>query len=375
MKIWVIGRGYPTTSNGMWGSFELEQAKLLGRNGHEVCYIALTLSFFNRKDPRGFREFKEDGVRIFTYSHLYFPGKVGIYLEKFEDKCWRILLDRAKSNSGMPELIHVHYPSMLSSINEIEKYRSAGVRIYVTEHWSRVLVNNLKRHELKRLQYYGKCSNCFLSVSQKLLDAASDLTEITVPKAIVPNLVSPVFEKMEGGKEDKGFTFIAVGRLVPLKQFDIIIRQFMGAFSGKGDVKLKIIGSGDAKAALEKMAGDCPQIQFTGMLKQADVAKEISKADALISYSKYETFCVPVAEAWLCGKPVIISDRVGISYYLSDWLGVEVPFDAPEELGKAMIGMVDGYEKYNAEKISEYAKKMFTEDVVYQKLIAVYEKY
>lgn len=374
MKIWVIGRGYPTTSNGMWGSFELEQAKLLSRNGHKVCYIALTLSFFNRKDPRGFREFEEDGVHIFTYSHLYFPGKAGIYLERFEDKCWRTLLDRTKADAGMPELIHIHYPSMLSSINEIEKYRKAGVRIYVTEHWSRVLINDLKKHELMRLQYYGKYSNCFMSVSQNLLDAACGLTEITVPKAIVPNLVSPVFRKTENRKKSKCFTFIAVGRLVPVKQFDIIIQQFIEVFSGRDDVKLKIIGSGNMKVVLEKIAGDCPQIQFTGMLKQPDVAKEISKADVLVSYSKYETFCVPVAEGWLCGKPAIISDRVGISSYLADWLGVEVAYDTPAELGKAMIETMNGYRKYNGEKISEYAKRMFTEEAIYQKLVDAYEQ-
>lgn len=373
MKMWVIGRGYPTTSNGMWGSFELEQAKLLARNGHEVCYIALTLSFFSRKDPRGFRTFKEDEVQIFTYSHVYFPGKLGIYLERFEDKRWRMLFDRVKSQFGMPELIHVHYPSMLSSIREIEKYRSSGVRIYVTEHWSRVLINNLKGHELRRLQYYGKYSNCFLSVSHALLDAACTLTEITAPKAIVPNLVSPVFGKMKIGKESTVFTFIAVGRLVPLKQFDVIIRQFMEAFLGKDDVTLEIVGSGEEKSALEKIAGDCPQIQFTGMLKQDAVAQEISKADVLVSFSKYETFCVPVAEAWLCGKPTIISDRIGASYYLSDRLGVEVPFDSPEQLREAMIDMVDNYEKYNAEEISEYAKKLFSEEAIYQKLIAAYE--
>ena len=64
MKIWVIGRGYPTPENKMWGSFELEQAKMLARNGHDVSFIALTLSFFSRKDHRGIRSFVEDFVNI-----------------------------------------------------------------------------------------------------------------------------------------------------------------------------------------------------------------------------------------------------------------------------------------------------------------------
>ena len=193
MKIWVIGRGYPTPENKMWGSFELEQAKMLARNGHDVSFIALTLSFFSRKDHRGIRSFVEDFVNIHTYSHFYFPGKLGAYLESFEDKCWRRVLKVAEKESGIPDIIHIHYPSMISSINEIEKYRERGVKIVVTEHWSRVLINNLKKHELARLNYYSTHANCFLSVSRLLLDAARILTEITVPTEIVPNIVSPVF--------------------------------------------------------------------------------------------------------------------------------------------------------------------------------------
>ena len=127
MKIWVIGRGYPTTSNKMWGSFEFEQAKLLARNGHDVSYISLTLSFFDRKDPRGYRNFIEDNVNVHAYSHFYFPGKFGIYWEKFEDKCWAKILGKAQEVSGLPDVIHVHYPSMISSIREIEKYRNKNV--------------------------------------------------------------------------------------------------------------------------------------------------------------------------------------------------------------------------------------------------------
>lgn len=373
MRIWVIGRGYPTTSNGMWGSFELEQAKLLSRNGHEVSYIALVLSFFNRKDPRGFRKMEEEGVSIYTYSHLYFPGKLGVYWEEFENKSWKMLLDRVKNDSGMPELIHVHYLSMLSSIHEIEKYRNNEVRLFVTEHWSRVLINTLKKHELARLRYYGTNTNCFMSVSQQLLDAASSLVDISVPTEIVPNLVSPVF-KLEKNIHSN-FTFVVIGRLVPLKQFDVVIRQFIKRFSGNDRVGLVVIGGGPEKKKLEKLAVDHSKIQFTGELELSEVAKELNRADVLVSFSKYETFCVPVAEAWMCGKPTIISDKDGIVSYLNEELGIAVPYDSPSELGNAMFEIYDNYDRYDTEKISRYARSIFSEEAIYRKLINVYEKY
>lgn len=78
MKIWIIGRGYPTTSSGMWGSFELEQARLLARKGYDVSYIALTLSFFDRKAPRGLRNFQNGGVKVYACSYFFCPGKAGM---------------------------------------------------------------------------------------------------------------------------------------------------------------------------------------------------------------------------------------------------------------------------------------------------------
>lgn len=375
MKIWVIGRGYPTTSNKMWGLFEVEQAKLLAKNGHDVSYISLTLSFFDRKDPRGFRNFIEDNVNIYTYSHFYFPGKLGVYWEKFEDKCWAMLFSEVQKNSKLPDVIHIHYPTMIGSINEIEKYRNKGVKIFVTEHWSRVLINNLKKHELTRLKYYGTHANCFASVSQLLMDAASSLTNICVPKKVIPNLISPAFMLKEKKKSKEEFVFIVVGRLVPLKQFDIIIEQFIKTFSQNESVKLKVVGAGESKSLLEKLANNYPQISFTGALNLEEVGKEISRADALVSYSKYETFCVPAVEAWACGKPVIISDRSGIASFVEEKMGIVVPFDNPEQLKEAMIELYMNYDRYDARVISNYVLNHFSTDAVYRKLIDMYKEH
>ena len=375
MKIWVIGRGYPTTSNGMWGSFELEQAKLLTRNGYEVSYLALTLSFFDREDPRGLRVFEDSSVKIYAYSHFYFPGKAGIYWESFEDNCWKALFEKAEKDSGVPDVIHVHYPSMVSSINEIKKYRSRGVKLFVTEHWSRVLINTLKKHELARLQYYAKNANCFASVSEALENAVKKLVPVQVPMVVIPNIVSPLFFEActKAQRDNDSFTFISVGRLVPLKQFDVVIKQFLTVFSGSERVKLKIVGSGSARKSLERLAEGSTQISFTGELSLADTAKEISNADALVSFSRYETFAAPVAEAWACGKPVIVSSGSGIAAFVRKENGIVVDSNDFEDLGRAMKGFTENYSTYDPESISSFAKEHFNDKAVMNKLNRMYE--
>lgn len=376
MKIWVIGRGYPTTSNKMWGSFELEQAKLLARNGHDVTYIALTLSFFSRKDPRGMRCFEDSGVKVFAYSHLYFPGKFGIYLEKFEDGCWCKLFAAAQKNGGLPDIIHIHYPTMISSINEIEKLRKKGIKIFVTEHWSRVLVNNLRKVERARLEYYVSNANCFACVSNTLQKSVQKLANVTVPMAVIPNTVSPLFFDAKSAKIDKDiFTFVAVGRLVRLKQFDVIIEQFKSIFGGNEKVRLKIIGAGSDRKKLEKQVEKNDNIVLTGSLTQAEVANELVNADALISYSKYETFAVPVAEALACGKPVIVSSSSGIASYINDNLGIVVSKDYQEQLKVALIKIQDQYNKYIPIEIANFAKHNFSDKAVIVMLNSMYYEY
>lgn len=375
MNVWMIGRGYPTTSNKMWGSFELEQAKLLARNNYKVSYIALTLSFFARKDPRGLQKFKEGGVNVYTYSHFYFPGKFGIYLEKFEDNCWRFLFDIVENETGSPDIIHVHYPSMISSINEIEKYRGKGTKIYVTEHWSRVLINKLKKHEIARLRYYTKYSNCFVSVGKTLESSVKNLTKVSVPMEIVPNIVSPLFFNVTRKAKENSFVFVTVGRLVSLKQFDVIIRQFLKAFSGNNRVKLKIIGTGPEKKRLEQICIQNKQIEFLGELPLNKVAEEVKNSDVLVSFSKYETFSVPIVEAWACGKPVIVSDTAGAVTYVNEKLGIIVPNNKPEDLLVALKSIYINIEKYDAEAIAKFAFDNFSDKKIYDKLKFIYTNY
>ena len=376
MKIWVVGRGYPTPANKMWGSFELEQAKLLARNGNDVSYIALTLSFLDRKDPRGMRSFEEDGVKVYAYSHFYFPGKLGVNWESFEDRCWRKLYQEAEKASGLPDVIHIHYPSMLSGVNVINEFKKQGIKIIVTEHWSRVMINTLKKHEIDRLQYYAHNADRFVCVSELLQNAVKKQTEVTVPMDIIPNIVSPMFfdqkPVVKSEKRKDEFVFICVGRLVPLKQFDIIIEQFIKNFSDKKNVILKIVGSGSERMNLYNATDGKSRIWFTGELSLKDVAFAINSADALVSFSKYETFAAPVAEAWACGKPVILSNNSGIASYAQEEYGVVVPSDDPDQLGKAMLSMYENYDRYDSKTISLFAKKQFSDDAIFSKLQQVY---
>lgn len=376
MKIWVVGRDYPTVANNMWGSFEFEQAKLLAEHGHNVSYISLTLSFFSRGDKRGFRTFEDSSVKVYACSHLYFPGKISVYLEKFEDKCWEKLMLKAFNDMGLPDIIHIHYPSMIGSINVIESYRKKGAKIFVTEHWSRVLTDRLKNFEINRLAYYAEKANCFFSVGKPLQDAVRKKVNVSVPMEVIPNNISPAFSLNEiTDTKKKNFVFLAVGRLTALKQFDVIIREFNALFNKNDSVRLKIIGSGEDLSKLKNEAGNSGKITFTGTLSKKEVAKEMANADALVSYSKYETFCVPIVEALFCGKPVISSDTTGVSSFINKKLGIVADHKDPNKLREAMNYIYNNIDKYDPKLISDFANDNFSGNAIYHKFIAAYTRY
>ncbi len=376
MKIWVIGRGYPTLTNRMRGSFEFEQAKMLSRAGHDVSYLSVTLSFFTHGDPRGLWKHKEEDLGIFTYSQFYFPGKFGINIGFIEDWCWKTLFKQVEAVTGIPDIIHIHYPSLLTSINEIEKYRLRGVNVFVTEHWSSVLNGTLRKHEARRLKYYSKYSRCVICVGDELLKAVDKQCSLTVPSEVIPNTVSSIFFNVPTeSDESEDFVFVAIGRAESVKQFDTIIQQFLLSFSSKPHVKLKIIGEGKEMRHLKQLAKGSSQIIFTGELLPDDVANELNKSNVLVSYSKYETFALPVAEAWACGKPCIVSDTAGITTYFSNEVGMVVSNDKPEELGEAMKTILLEYSKYSNVRISMYAKEKFGNEAVVNSLNEVYLKY
>lgn len=377
MKVWIIGRAYPTPANRMRGLFELEQAKLLARNGCDVSYIALTLGLFSRKDPRGMRSFEEDGVKVYIYSHFYFSEKMGFRWGKYEDRCWKKLFYEAENANGEPEIIHIHYPSALSCENEICEYKKKNIKVIVTEHWSNVMIQALKEREMARIKYYANNADCFICVSKLLRDAVLQQTNVTVPMEVIPNIVSPVFFErlsfMKTKKRENEFVFICVGRLIPIKQFDIVIKQFIKNFANNKNVILKIIGDGPEKMNLYKAIDGKARIVFTGSIPLEEVAYEIKNADVLISFSKYETFAVPVAEAWACGKPAILTDKSGIVSYVQDNLGIAVQSNSPNELGSAMLYTYEHYDRYNPDEISSFAKEQFSDIVVAKKLMALYQ--
>ncbi len=102
----------------------------------------------------------------------------------------------------------------------------------------------------------------------------------------------------------KGEYYIAIGRLVEYKRFDLAI----AACTQLGR-RLKIIGAGPCEGALRRMAG--PTVEFLGPVSDAELRTNLAGCRALLFPGEEDFGIVPV-EAQSFGKPVIAYGSGGV---------------------------------------------------------------
>lgn len=375
MNIWVIGRSYPTKQNQMRGSFELEQAKLLAKHGHHVCYVAAIFHPIKKVKKWGYCHFKDDTVQVYTESVFYAPDRMHVHMPVFQGKIWEKLLSKVEKEEGFPDIIHIHYPGMVSVPGPFLAYKRRGAGLVTTDHWSQTLNNTMDNFQRKQLITYAKQADAVLCVGGPLKEAVRRITGIKKEITVVPNVVSASFSCNRNKEPSEIFNFIAVGRIEPVKQMDKITETFAKEFAGKENVHLTIVGDGKERSKVTEIIDKYKiqnQVHLTGTLSREATAEKVKDADALICYGKWETFGVPIIEGWACGKPVIFSRNVGVIEYWNEELGCVVDQNDPGDLGKAMKYVYANIQQYDAKKIAKFAEENFNEETVYNKLLAVY---
>ncbi len=132
--------------------------------------------------------------------------------------------------------------------------------------------------------------------------------------------------------------FISVGRLVPLKGFDRLIRAFaaLPAYIRERS-RLSIVGEGPEREALEGLARSLgmTRIRFLGLRR--DVPALLSESDAFVLASETEALSRSILEAMAAGLPCIATDVGGNHELIRDGeSGLLVPLDNEQALTDAL---------------------------------------
>lgn len=123
------------------------------------------------------------------------------------------------------------------------------------------------------------------------------------------------------------FTFLFVGRFIPLKQIEYIIKSFLFEFENKSNVQLKLVGDGPLLNHLrDKYKYD--NIFFEGALFDEDLIEVYRTSHVLILASNKEQWGLVINEALASGLAVLSNNKVGANYDLIEGKGTGYVFDS-----------------------------------------------
>ena len=130
---------------------------------------------------------------------------------------------------------------------------------------------------------------------------------------IIPNPVQVPAMAFESngaqGPKGSGRTVAAMGRLNPVKGFDLLLKAFARCAKKHTDWSLMILGEGDERPRLEAMASDLgikDRVTLPGLVK--DPLRILRRTDLFVLSSRYEGFPMALVEAMACKLPVISTD-------------------------------------------------------------------
>jgi glycosyltransferase involved in cell wall biosynthesis len=130
--------------------------------------------------------------------------------------------------------------------------------------------------------------------------------------------------------DDFGDYYLAGGRLVPYKRFDLII----GAFESSGK-RLRIFGDGPDLDRLKNLASGHDNIEFLGRVSDAEKAQLYSRALAFINPQE-EDFGITMVESLASGRPVIAYGSGGAKEIITPDCGVLFSEQSINSLSQAL---------------------------------------
>jgi glycosyltransferase involved in cell wall biosynthesis len=130
------------------------------------------------------------------------------------------------------------------------------------------------------------------------------------------------FDRLPPRKSDgNGRTLICVGRLSPEKGQAGLLEAFAEVCGRHQDLKLRLVGNGPDRQALEALAaglGIADRVTFLGRMTETDTLAEIARSDSLVLPSFMEGLPIVLMEAMALGVPVVASRIAGIPELVED---------------------------------------------------------
>ncbi len=178
-----------------------------------------------------------------------------------------------------------------------------------------------------------------------------------------------VLSEAEPHRHDDPPCVLAVGRLVPKKGFDVLIRAIARLHQAGRPVALEVIGDGPQRDALLRLARELSvdgSVYFMGYMAHAEVVRHLKGVAMLVAPSvvgpdgDQDGLPNVILEAMAARVPVVASDLSGIPEAVEDGrTGFLVPPGDEEALSQAIVRVLD--DGREGERLVAGARRMVEE--------------
>ena len=198
------------------------------------------------------------------------------------------------------------------------------------------LVANL--HNYIDLKYYRDV-DCFLPGTEDHRDYLIDHGIAIRSIHVIPDFTRvQAVDGTADGIRDPGF--VAYGRMVKKKGFDVLLRAFSEVYARSREARLTLGGDGPEMETLRELTRDlkvADAVSFAGWVD--DVPEFLSRAGTFVLPSLDEPFGIVTLEAMACMKAIIATRTPGPVEVLDDSMARLVPIGDVGALADAMLAL------------------------------------
>jgi glycosyltransferase involved in cell wall biosynthesis len=369
MKVLWLASWYPNKLHPLNGDFIQRHAKAVSLY-EEITVIhlcrdekgSLTRDFFIEEMT------KANLTELIVYYHS-FTTRIKLVDRFFSalkyQRLYKKIISDTINKTGRPDLVHVHV-TMNAGLLALWLKKKWGLRYVVTEHWTGLLkeaINNFYNKPLGFQMAWKKIVKKAdsLSVVSKYLAGTIRMHIMNVPIVVIPNVVDTSIFFPINKMQQSVVQFIHISRMDYQKNPEAILKAFQ-LLKEKGiDFSLKIFSNEAARfQALLRQYNLLSHVKFYEEVSQPELVKYLQQADALILYSRYETFGCVVPEANACGLPVIVSDIPPMHELVTEnQNGIFAGENQAELLAEKLEYFIKNKQQFNTSRIAQQAAELY----------------
>lgn len=228
--------------------------------------------------------------------------------------------------------------------------------------------------ESKFMKYAYKNTKV-VTVSQS---SKSDIENLNLSENLGVDIVNPGIEMNDFSKMEKyqAPTFSYLGRLMPYKNVDVLIKAFGNVLKSIPNAKLIIAGRGRVSDLLKGLCvklGIVDSVEFKGFVDENEKREILARSWMLVQPSSFEGWGITVTEANASGTPVIASDTAGLKDSILDGqTGILVKTGDVNEMSRVMVALseMDGFRSRISQNAYQWAQNFSWDDSA-QKLLNI----